>query len=54
MSLTFINEINKKCNIDLNSQQIDAVNHINGPGLVLAVPGSGKTTMMICRPIFLV
>lgn len=33
----------------LNSTQIDAINHIDGPALILAVPGSGKTTVIIHR-----
>lgn len=41
-------------NFTLNQQQLDAINHINGPGLVLAVPGSGKTTLLICRTIHLI
>lgn len=33
----------------LTDQQIKAVNHRNGPCLVLAVPGSGKTSMLLER-----
>ena len=33
----------------LANQQIIAANHVNGPCLVLAVPGSGKTTMLLER-----
>ncbi|MDY6018621.1 MAG: ATP-dependent helicase [Anaerococcus sp.] len=33
----------------LTDQQIIAANHLNGPCLVLAVPGSGKTTMLLER-----
>ncbi|QEK13566.1 ATP-dependent helicase [Crassaminicella thermophila] len=36
-------------NIDLNHQQKRVVLHKDGPSLVLAVPGSGKTTTLICR-----
>ena len=36
-------------NINLNEQQKKAMNHINGPALVLAVPGAGKTTVLIHR-----
>lgn len=33
----------------LTEKQIQAANHINGPCLVLAVPGAGKTTMLLER-----
>ncbi|MTI68466.1 MAG: ATP-dependent helicase [Firmicutes bacterium] len=33
----------------LNQQQKDAVLHKDGPAVVLAVPGAGKTTVLICR-----
>lgn len=36
-------------NVNLNEQQKKAMNHINGPALVLAVPGAGKTTVLIHR-----
>lgn len=33
----------------LTEKQFQAANHINGPCLVLAVPGAGKTTMLLKR-----
>lgn len=38
----------------LNKEQLKTVDHINGPALVLAVPGSGKTTILICRTLNLI
>lgn len=39
----------KKYNITLNPQQERAVQTVNGANLLLAVPGSGKTTVLIAR-----
>ncbi len=38
-----------KYKIKLNSQQEEAVKAIDGPCLLLAVPGSGKTTVLVTR-----
>lgn len=35
--------------ISLNSQQEDAASHLNGPCLVVAVPGSGKSRLLVER-----
>ena len=35
--------------IKLSPQQAEAVNTVNGPVLLLAVPGSGKTTVLVLR-----
>ena len=49
MSDNFFDYINKNSGINLTNQQKSAVLHTEGPALVLASPGSGKTTMLICR-----
>lgn len=36
------------------SQQVDAINHFEGPALILAVPGSGKTTVLLNRILNLI
>lgn len=38
----------------LSKEQQLATNHINGPALVLAVPGAGKTTVLIHRTVNLI
>lgn len=38
-----------KYGITLNNQQAEAVQAVAGPNLLLAVPGSGKTTVLIAR-----
>ncbi len=39
----------RKVIMEFSKQQQKAINHINGPALVLAVPGSGKTTVLLQR-----
>lgn len=39
----------KKYNLSLNEQQAQAVQHTDGAVLLLAVPGSGKTTALVAR-----
>ncbi|WZL72220.1 ATP-dependent helicase [Clostridiaceae bacterium 35-E11] len=45
----FFHTLKTKYNIHLNPQQQEAVCHKDGPAIVLAVPGAGKTTVLICR-----
>lgn len=40
--------------MNLTNEQIKASSHKNGPALVLAVPGSGKTTMLLRRTLLLI
>jgi DNA helicase-2/ATP-dependent DNA helicase PcrA len=46
--MTF-NEFKSQFNINLNPQQEAAVQAIDGPVLLLAVPGSGNTTVLVTR-----
>ena len=36
-------------NMELSIEQKNAINHVEGPALILAVPGAGKTTVLIHR-----
>lgn len=45
----FIKLLNKRCNINFTDKQKAAVLHKNGSALVLAVPGAGKTTVLLAR-----
>lgn len=49
MSKDFFNILEKKYNISLTTQQKSAVLHVDGPAIILAVPGAGKTTVLISR-----
>ena len=39
----------ERFNIELNKQQVEAVQAVEGSVLLLAVPGSGKTTVLVDR-----
>ena len=53
MSINFFEMIKNKLNLSLDTNQVKAASHFNGPALVLAVPGSGKTTVLITRIAYL-
>lgn len=53
MKMTF-ETFQKQIPIQLSRQQQEAVQAVNGPVLLLAVPGSGKTTVLVTRLAFMV
>ena len=42
-------ELKQRFQLNLNPQQEAAVQQVEGPALLLAVPGSGKTTVLVSR-----
>lgn len=54
MSNSFLYKLEQKSGIILNEEQQRAVSHIDGPALTLAIPGSGKTTLTLCRTVHLI
>lgn len=47
-------EFRRQFHIRLNGQQSEAVQRVDGPVLLLAVPGSGKTTVLVARLGYLI
>ena len=47
-------EFRDKFHIRLTDQQTEAVRAVEGPILLLAVPGSGKTTVLVARLGFMI
>lgn len=49
MNKNFLNKLEKKYSVNFSKDQVDVIFHKDGPSLVLAVPGAGKTTVLIAR-----
>ena len=49
MSFSITDYLNREFNIQLHEQQKEALDAVQGPVLLLAVPGAGKTTVMVAR-----
>jgi DNA helicase II / ATP-dependent DNA helicase PcrA len=49
MTELILQQLKTSFNIELNGQQRQAIVHKDGPAIVLAVPGAGKTTTMVVR-----
>lgn len=53
-SVDFFSQLKSEYGISLNQQQLQAAGHVVGPALVLAGPGSGKTTVITVRTAMLI
>jgi len=53
-SMNFFDVMKKSAGVDLNDVQLEAATHGEGPLLLLASPGSGKTTTLLMRIGYLV
>lgn len=49
MNKNFLNKLEKKYSVNFSKDQVYVIFHKDGPSLVLAVPGAGKTTVLIAR-----
>lgn len=50
----FSKKLHDSCGILLNNAQKEAFQHENGPALTLSIPGSGKTTVILSRSLYLI
>ncbi|SCZ78905.1 ATP-dependent helicase [Acidaminobacter hydrogenoformans] len=51
--MTFFETLEQDLNLFFGNDQQDAIRHFEGPALTLAIPGSGKTTLMLARAVYL-
>ena len=49
MNINIFDYLKETANVSLTPQQLQAAQTIEGPVLLLAVPGAGKTTVMVAR-----
>jgi len=51
--MSFFKALEQELNLYFGKDQQDAICHYEGPALTLAIPGSGKTTLMLARAVYL-
>jgi len=51
--MSFFKVLEQELNLFFGKDQQDAICHYEGPALTLAIPGSGKTTLMLARAVYL-